>query len=190
MTVKTPNRGYPIMPGDSVQLWKIYNDAMGIVDSDVETIVTFLKLDANILRFGVGADPTWIMNNGLVPLTQVSTLGATPPTIAANIITINSPGLYEINALFGIDIVSGNNSVVVQMQVNGAPAGVAAGVEFSGGQSAPIVQPTSKSTAQLLAGDEITFVVTQSGVDDKLLYWNISGGSVTQMQYDFDLFPP
>lgn len=164
---------------------------LDVLTGRVDNIAAYLKLDPNILAFGVGEDPgPWIMNNGLVPLTDAGTSGLNPPTIAGDTITIQSPGLYDVSASFGIDIVSGNNSAFVELQVNGVQKGIVAGVEFSGGQAAPIIQPQAKDIGWLLAGDQITFVATETGTDDKLLYWNISGGSCAQLQFDFDAFLP
>jgi hypothetical protein len=190
MTVRTPNRDYPIMPGDSAQLWRVYNAAIVDIDLDVQNIIDYLKLDPNILAFGVGADPDWIIANGNVPVILSGTSGLNPPTIVGDTIVINSPGLYDISASFGIDIISGNNTATIKISINGTPGGIVAGVEFSGGQAAPITQPLARDMLKLLSGDVITFVATELGVDDKLLLWQLSGGTVQQLQYDFDvLFP-
>jgi hypothetical protein len=154
------------------------------------TIELYLKLDPNILAFGVGVDPNWIIAAGNVPLVFEGTTGTNPPTVVGDTIVINSAGLYEISASFGVDIISGNNSATFRIAVNGVLSGIRAGVEFSGGQSAPITQPLAKDIKKLLVGDVITFEATEIGVDDKLLLWQLSGGSVQQLQHDFANFPP
>ncbi|GAH02723.1 unnamed protein product, partial [marine sediment metagenome] len=155
-----------------------------------DVIVAFLKLDPNVLLFGVGEDPgPWIIADGLVPLVDSGSIGPNPPTVAADVITINSPGFYDITAAFGIDISSGGNTVIVDTFINGSSAfGITAGVEFSGGQSAPVIQPQTRVYRHLDAGDTVTFVATELGTDDKLLYWNLSGGTVVQTAYDFEAF--
>jgi hypothetical protein len=158
--------------------------------SDVDIIIQYLKLQPNILAFGVGVDPEWIIANGDVPLVSVGTDGLNPPTVVGDTIVINSPGTYEINASFGIDIGSGGNTVTVEININGTPVGMQAGVEFSGGQAAPINQPQARDVSVLAAGDIITFVALELGTDTKLLLWGISGGTVTQMQHDFDALNP
>ncbi|GAG06193.1 unnamed protein product, partial [marine sediment metagenome] len=113
------------------------SDRISVVSSRVDTIITFLQLDPNVLTFGVGADPTWTINNGNVPLVQLSNAGLNPPTVTGgDTIVINSAGFYDIVCQFGIDIVSGNNTVIIQPQVNAVDTGLVAGVEFSGGQAA------------------------------------------------------
>ena len=154
----------------------------------IDRIVAYLKLDPNILAFGVGADPTWPIVDGNVPIVFEGTTGLNPPTVVGDTIVINSGGLYEMSASFGIDIISGNNSATVRISINGVPSGVRAGVEFSGGQSAPITQSQVKDIKFLDIGDVVTFVFTELGVDSKLLLWQLSGGSVQQLQHDFDTF--
>ncbi|GAG10730.1 unnamed protein product, partial [marine sediment metagenome] len=100
-------------------------------------------------------------------------------------IVINSAGFYDIVCQFGIDIISGNNTVIIQPQVNAGDAGLAAGVEFSGGQAAPINQPQARIARKLADGDLITFVATELGTEDKLLLWNISGGTAVQTSFDW-----
>ena len=190
MTVKTPNRDYPLAPDNSAQLWKILNAVSGLVDTDVSNLITFLQLDPNVIIYGVGVDPDWTINNGLVPLVDEGSSGLNPPTIAADTITINSPGVYDIVAVFGIDIVASNNTVIIHIEVNSVETGIAAGVEFSGGQSAPINQPQARVYAHFDAGDEITFVATELGTADKLLLWTLSGGSAVQTAFDWEAINP
>ena len=190
MTTKTTNRNYPLMPGNSVQLWKIFNDMTGLVDTDIGNLITFLQLDPNVITYGVGVDPDWTINNGLVPLVLEGSSGLNPPTISADTITINSPGFYDIVAVFGVDIVSSNNTVIIHIEVNSVEAGIAAGVEFSGGQSAPINQPQARVYAHFDAGDEVTFVATELGTADKLLLWILSGGSAVQTAFDWEAINP
>jgi hypothetical protein len=156
----------------------------------IDLIVAFLQLDPNVLSFGIGVDPNWTINNGTVPIVDEGTSGNNPPTIAANAITINSPGFYDLVAVFGVDIVSSNNTAIIHIEVNSVEAGIAAGVEFSGGQAAPINQPTARIYAHFDVGDVITFIATELGTADKLLLWNLSGGTAIQTAFDWEAINP
>ncbi|GAG12765.1 unnamed protein product [marine sediment metagenome] len=161
------------------------------LEGRVDNIVTFLQLDPNVLAFGVGEDPgPWIINNGDIPVVSQGTSGLNPPTIVGDAIQINSAGFYDIICQFGIDIISGNNTVIIQPQVNAVDAGLTAGVEFSGGQAAPIIQPQARVTQLFAVGDLVTFVASELGTADKELYWNISGGTAVQTAFDWDAFIP
>ena len=164
--------------------------ALNELDTRVDIIIAFLQLEPNVLTFGVGADPDWTIVNGDIPIVALGSSGGSPPTVVGDAIVINSPGFYDITCQFGIDIVAGNNTVTVQPQVNAVDAGLIAGVEFSGGQAAPINQPQARIAAKLAAGDLVTFVATELGTADKLILWNISGGTAVQSDFDFDALNP
>jgi hypothetical protein len=179
--------------GLRMQIMDALNDLdarVDAVDARVDGIVTFLQLAPNILAFGVGVNPTWDIVNGNIPLVSAGTDGLNPPTIVGDTIIINSAGVYDINASFGVDIVSSNNTVVIEIEVNGTPEGISAGVEFSGGQAAPISQPQTRDVSILAAGDVITFVALELGTSTKLLLWELSGGTVTQIAHDWGSFAP
>ena len=191
MTVKTPNRGYPLIPDDSAQPWDVANAAITDIDRDVNAIITFLQLEQNALVFGVGVDPDWIIVDGNVPIVSQASAGNNPPTVTGgDTILINAPGFYDITCQFGIDIESANNTVIVQPQVNAVDAGLSAGVEFSGGQAAPINQPQGRIAQKLVIGDLVTFDVIELGTGDKLILWGISGGTAVQTAFDWDALNP
>jgi hypothetical protein len=170
--------------------FNLLKDRVTVLEGRVDLIVAFLQLDPNVLAFGLGVDPNWTINNGLVPVVTEGSTGANPPTIATDIITINSPGFYDVVAVFGVDIISSNNTVLIHIEVNSVETGIAAGVEFSGGQSAPINQATARVYAHFDAGDEITFVATELGTADKLLLWTLSGGTAVQTAFDWEAINP
>ena len=166
------------------------------LNTRINNIVALLQLDPNVLTFGVGVlddNPApWTVAGGLVPLVDAgSAIGPNPPTIAADVITINSPGFYDINCVFALDIDSGGNTVTIEVYINGSDAqAITAGVEFSGGQAVPITQPTARAYRHFDAGDTVSFVATELGTGDKLLLYRISGGSVIQTAYDWDAVNP
>jgi hypothetical protein len=166
--------------------------ALNDISARVDNIVTFLQLEPNVMAIGVGTDPTWIIVDGLVPVVDAGFIGLNPPTVSGgDTITINSAGYYDVSVVFGIDIGSGGNTVVIEILKNGATTlAVEAGVEFSGGQAAPINQPTATTYDHFDVGDTITFEATELGTDDKLLYWNLSGGTITQTAFDWDAINP
>jgi hypothetical protein len=183
MTVRTPNRNYPLMPRDSAQLWKIFNAFLGMSDTDVQNIISFLQQEQNLLVFDIngGVDyPLPSVIDDPVPLTSAGTTGLNPPTISGTTITINSAGLYQLVCYFGMDTGSAGNFVTVDSRHNGVKGGVPAGVRQAGGQG---------SIAACDVGDVFDFVATSTDPGAELVA-SISGGSCAQIEFDWDALNP
>lgn len=158
----------------------------------VDAIVAFLQLEQNLLGFNIngGVDyPLPSVIDDPVPLTSAGTTGLNPPTISGSTITINSPGLYQLLGFFGMDTGSANNIVTVDPRHNSVKGGLSAGVRQAGGQGAIAVQSTVEHLIKCAVGDTFDFVASSTDPGAELVA-SISGGSVVQIEFDWDSLNP
>jgi hypothetical protein len=184
----------------SYQLQGYLNDLDGRNISDfkslsrrIDLIVAFLQLEDNTLGLNIvptAGDQFLIGANTdvLIDISSENTLGLFPPTLAANIVTIHSPGLYQAEMLVGMDTGSAGNAVLVEIWIDGVfSGGVPAGVEQAAGQGSIAVQ---SNAGHLFAAVNGTTVEFRASATDALanIRTLISGGYVGQIDHDWDAF--
>jgi hypothetical protein len=167
------------------------------IDARVDQIVTFLKLETNAIGFDIVASfevanqfRIGANSDVLIDITSANSLGINPPTLAGDIITIHSPGIYEASLLVGMDTGSASNVVACDIWIDGAPfTGIPAGVEQAGGQGSIAVQSNAHTVFNAIDGTTVEF---RASATDALanIRTLISGGLVTQLEYDWDLINP
>ena len=100
MTAKTPNRKYPFMPGDSAQLWEIYNNMITIADGGGNSFPVFWRGVWEQQDYGTGEqviDQDWLM----IANKETTDRAAPQPTGGVNWILPTNPA-WNPQAYIGV----------------------------------------------------------------------------------------